>query len=744
MTSDELTGVVPGTPGGSGAKVYPEPGPFDLSTQESMGIMQLGEDGKPLLKSSSGSGDDDDGGGMEKGGGGGGGEVVVRDISAKEKRKTFDPDSEFFRNWDIFTTFLLLFTAIVTPFEVAFLDTDLTIPSSLFLFIVNRLVDLGFVVDMGFTFFLPYLSPEGNPVVDLNMIARKYFRGWFSIDLASILPFDTLTAVSGSSDGPLAKLKSVRIVRLLRLMKLLRVLRGMRIFARLESRIEINYAMLSLQQFVVGLFVLSHWLACTFMMLHDIQWDQKGCSEDSLYCTWLMAYESNSYNTRVGLINAPTGVKYVICVYWALGEITGVGDLPGPTNTTERVYLTVINIFCVFVNAMIIGGVVAIIEAINSRKKEFHDSMDNLNAFLREKNLKTTDRELCTRLRQYYLFKQYHGANDAAIWEDVLVKVSPTLQGEVAIGMHGSWMKNVPYFQGIDKKTGVGWTISDRFRVQVALSISSDVYAPFEPIYDEFSPSDGLMVVERGLVGCDGRLFRKGGVFGQDVFLNEAQDGMRGHNSNSLSHSMILKVPGDCLHELLAMPQNENVRKQVRRRICAETMKSICMRMEKYLRLASDINISPFAAVQMLEKEFGKGVFSKVPMMRQLWNQRRVDAGDQYIKCIMILQRAVSTYKFKLGVKHAVKLGGKVRAMRVAKHALEKLITAAGLDPEDYIVPLVANNITPAQLAEFSPETICLSGIKVGDAVRLHKALKTVPAAAMEAALMMPTPKGLK
>jgi hypothetical protein len=29
-------------------------------------------------------------------------------------------------------------------------------------------------------------------------------RGWFSIDLASILPFDTLTAASGSSSGPLA------------------------------------------------------------------------------------------------------------------------------------------------------------------------------------------------------------------------------------------------------------------------------------------------------------------------------------------------------------------------------------------------------------------------------------------------------------------------------------------------------------------------------------------------------------
>ena len=68
------------------------------------------------------------------------------------------------------------------------------------------------------------------------------------------------------------------MVRLLRLMKLLRVLRGMRIFSRLEARYEINYAMLNLQQFIVGLFVLTHWLACTFMMLKDLQ-QEEDCPE---------------------------------------------------------------------------------------------------------------------------------------------------------------------------------------------------------------------------------------------------------------------------------------------------------------------------------------------------------------------------------------------------------------------------------------------------------------------------------
>jgi len=95
------------------------------------------------------------------------------------------------------------------------------------------------------------------------------------------------------------------------------------------------------------------------------------------------------------------------------------------------------------------------------------------------------------------------------------------------------------------------WTISDRFRVSVALSITSSVYAPFEPIYEEQDLGSGLMVVERGLVGCGGRLLRKGGVFGDDVFLNEDGKSLRGHNANSLTHAMVLEVPGETLHDLL-------------------------------------------------------------------------------------------------------------------------------------------------------------------------------------------------
>ena len=58
--------------------------------------------------------------------GGGGGENVEGGDFKREKRQTFDPDSEFFRNWDIFTTVLLIFTAVVTPVEARGASTHLT------------------------------------------------------------------------------------------------------------------------------------------------------------------------------------------------------------------------------------------------------------------------------------------------------------------------------------------------------------------------------------------------------------------------------------------------------------------------------------------------------------------------------------------------------------------------------------------------------------------------------------------
>ena len=71
---------------------------------------------------------------------------------------TIDPrDNEWMTRWDFFMLMLMAFTALVTPVEVAFLDSQIN-----GMYVVNRLVDAGFVTDMIMNFFLAYLDTEKN------------------------------------------------------------------------------------------------------------------------------------------------------------------------------------------------------------------------------------------------------------------------------------------------------------------------------------------------------------------------------------------------------------------------------------------------------------------------------------------------------------------------------------------------------------------------------------------------------
>ena len=95
----------------------------------------------------------------------------------------------------------LIFTALVTPFEVAFLDAAESPWEPLFL--VNRFVDLIFIVDIVFSFMLVYQEAGGAEgtrwVEDQGRIVRHYLKGWFGLDVISVLPFDFASIGGGSA-----------------------------------------------------------------------------------------------------------------------------------------------------------------------------------------------------------------------------------------------------------------------------------------------------------------------------------------------------------------------------------------------------------------------------------------------------------------------------------------------------------------------------------------------------------------
>ena len=91
--------------------------------------------------------------------------------------------------WDVVTCTALLFTAVITPYEVGFLPPPQS--SMELLFIVNRIIDIVFLIDIVVHFMLMYPATDSDQSVIWVQSPKKimvhYLKTWFLIDTVSSL-----------------------------------------------------------------------------------------------------------------------------------------------------------------------------------------------------------------------------------------------------------------------------------------------------------------------------------------------------------------------------------------------------------------------------------------------------------------------------------------------------------------------------------------------------------------------------
>ena len=89
-----------------------------------------------------------------------------------------NPASHRMKNWDLWCGVLLLYTAFMTPLEVAFIPTEVETPTGIVLFTMNRAIDLSFFLDIVKTFVTFVFLPDGTRVTRVATIASIYIRHW--------------------------------------------------------------------------------------------------------------------------------------------------------------------------------------------------------------------------------------------------------------------------------------------------------------------------------------------------------------------------------------------------------------------------------------------------------------------------------------------------------------------------------------------------------------------------------------
>ncbi|KAH8064565.1 voltage-gated potassium channel [Aureococcus anophagefferens] len=295
-------------------------------------------------------------------------------------RLIMNPLEDWRLNWDIFTMFLIVFVMLVTPFELAFINSvgfNASFKSlSPFepnqhtgLLIANWFVNLGFVIDVVFNFLTAiYDEQQHRWIMSHSEIAGCYLRSWFVLDAGTIVPIEYFAGSEASL---------IRLLRLMRLFKLVKVLKSEKLVARVSRHIDMSTKFQTIIKYCVMMLVLIHWSACGLRMVTDYNLKE---------CRYSADQDSRCPETA--------------CI-WALIALNGEADA---RTHAECVLGMIIMLVGVIILAFLVGDMSNIMSNLDPVTNEFKQTLDNLNDYMRKKT--GFPDALRLRLREYILLSE--------------------------------------------------------------------------------------------------------------------------------------------------------------------------------------------------------------------------------------------------------------------------------------------------------------------------------------------------
>ncbi|GMH41134.1 hypothetical protein BSKO_09044 [Bryopsis sp. KO-2023] len=337
--------------------------------------------------------------------------------------------------------------------------------------ILELVVDVSFAHDIYLNFRTSYYDEEGELIERRVMIARNYFKGWFGVDLMSVLPFDVLLAVS-NEDGAATKLlemsriiKAVKILRLLKAVKMMKLLRLPQLLDVLERLL--GKPMFRLLRFLFAVIILSHWSACFFYYMAYLQ--------PSSRTTWLNKAEMET---------ASNTEKYVTSLYWAFATMTsvGYGDVVAVT-INEKFTAIVCMIVGVTVFAYLMGAVTSLLGALNSSQARIAAKKQRVDDFLRARKVPQI---MANKIRQFYSYiVDKEVRNDET---DIIAGLPNKLRTEVILYLFRETLEKVLYFENKAPK----------FIAELVMMMKIEFYAPEDFVVVQGEQSTEMYFVGEG------------------------------------------------------------------------------------------------------------------------------------------------------------------------------------------------------------------------------------------------------
>jgi len=350
-------------------------------------------------------------------------------------------------------------------------------------FILERVVDVYFVIDITINFRTSYVDPlSGLEVLEPRACAKYYFRTWFIIDLISSIPFDLIAsadldaATGGGQEAKAAKAaklgklaKGLRILRLTKLVKLSRI-------GKLMEQFEVSYpnfnvGVIKIIKLFVTLIFACHFNSCIWIYIADVESRENWMS----LLPYLDIYDDNYMP------------EYLAGFYWSVQTMTtvGYGDVL-PNSQSEMLYVCA---------SMIVGGayfgyMIALMSALVSKEDHAQSTYrGKINAVRMYVIKRRLPEDLQLRVCRYYK----HVLSHEKMFDEahILGGLSKYLQNEVAPFLANDMAFKIPFLRLLVEKG--------------ALFITK-----FLPLLKPVGCGAGDFVVQANEVGQDMYILKKG------------------------------------------------------------------------------------------------------------------------------------------------------------------------------------------------------------------------------------------
>ncbi|KAL0711603.1 hypothetical protein Bca4012_018581 [Brassica carinata] len=357
------------------------------------------------------------------------------------------------RIWEAFLVVLVVYTAWVSPFEFGFLRKPRP-PLSITDNIVNGL----FAIDIIMTFFVAYLDKSSYLLVDdQKLIAFKYLRSWFFLDLISTIPSEVAMKISSQSYG---------LFNMLRLWRLRRV--GA-LFARLEKDRKFDYFWVRCAKLICVTLFAVHCAACFYYLMAARNHDPAK--------TWIGASNEN-------FLEESLGIRYVTSMYWSITTLTtvGYGDLH-PVNTKEMIFDIFYMLFNLGLIAYLIGNMTNLVVHGTSRTRNFRDTIQAASNFASRNHLppRLQDQMLA------HLCLKYRTDSEGLQQQETLDALPKAIRSSVSHFLFYSLMDKVYMFRGV----------SNDFLFQLVSELKAEYFPPKEDvILQNEAPTDFYILVK--------------------------------------------------------------------------------------------------------------------------------------------------------------------------------------------------------------------------------------------------------